>query len=95
MKILSAFLYGYLYSDTLTGDQVTYQLYTAHSVMLHTVYTLLLHGEHSVTTVYSVHIVTINIIILYTVSLNSHYCYYTVLTVPPYSVYTVSFTIIL
>ena len=36
MKILSAFLYGYLYSDTLTGDQVTYQLYTTHAVMLYT-----------------------------------------------------------
>ena len=37
MKILNAFLYGYLYSDILTGDQVTHQLYTAHAVMLHTV----------------------------------------------------------
>ena len=37
MKILSAFLYGYLYSDILTGDQVTHQLYIAHVVMLYTV----------------------------------------------------------
>ena len=35
MKILSAFLYGYLYSDILTGDQVTYQVYTAYVVMLY------------------------------------------------------------
>ena len=35
MKILSAFLYGYLYSDTLTGDQVTYQLYTVHYCILY------------------------------------------------------------
>ena len=33
-------MYGYLYSDILTGDQVTYQLYTPHAVMLYTVYTV-------------------------------------------------------
>ena len=36
-SILSAaFLCGYLYGDTLTSDQVTYQLYTAHAVMIYT-----------------------------------------------------------
>ena len=35
MKTLSAFLYGYIYSDSLTVDQVTNQLYTTHTVMLY------------------------------------------------------------
>ena len=36
MKILSAFLYVYLHGDILVGDQVTYQLYAAHAVMIYT-----------------------------------------------------------
>ena len=35
MKTLSAFLYGYIYSDSLTVNQVTNQLYTTHAVMLY------------------------------------------------------------
>ena len=33
----AAFLYGYLYDDTLTSDRVSYQLYTIHAVMLYAV----------------------------------------------------------
>ena len=55
MKILSTSLYGYLYSEILTSDLVTYELYTPHTLYSaiqctqYTVYTLPMYNIYSVT----------------------------------------------
>ena len=78
---------GYLYSDTLTGDQVTYQLCTTHAVMLDL---CSVHSANVHTCSVTIYVHSVIIPAVYTVSL----CIYSHYNAAIYSTDTVSHCIV-